>query len=138
MMAHSHIFLTFLLITAAGVNAAGYLLGLWHDETIFDEAVHFFTTFAITAAIGTALVRSGMLQATSRIYLVVPALGLLLGLSWEVIELIIGIIGGRTDTLFDLAMDLAGALAAAALVCWLVAKAQRVTQSSHGAAGPAT
>lgn len=112
-----YIALAFLVAAAAAVNAAGYVLGLWHDETIFDEVVHFFTSFALMAALGTALIRRGLAGAfTNRMFLTFGALGLLLGLLWEAVEWAIGIIGGRTDTLLDLAMDLAGAVAAAALV----------------------
>lgn len=113
------IFVGFLLMLAVAVNAGGYLLGLWHDETLFDEAVHAYTSFAVMAAVGTALVRRRLVRAfTNRIYLAFAAIGLLLGLLWEAVEWTMGIIGGRTDTLLDLSMDTVGALAAAALVSW--------------------
>ena len=54
-----------------------------------------------------------------RVFLAFAAIGLLLGLLWKAIEWIIGIIGGRTDTLLDLSMDAVGALAAAALISWV-------------------
>ena len=46
-------FVAFLLMLALTVNAAGYLLGLWHEKTMFDEAVHAYTSFAVMTAVGT-------------------------------------------------------------------------------------
>lgn len=105
-----------LLIAAALVNAAGYLLTLWHDETMFDEAVHFYTSFAVVAAIGRAALASNRLRRSGPRWTALLVIGILLGLAWEAFEYMIGIIGSRQDTLMDLAMDLAGALLAAGLV----------------------
>lgn len=105
-----------LLAVAALINAAGYLLGLWHDETLFDELVHFYTSFAGIAAIGRlALAKEWLPRAASR-PLALLAIGLALGIAWEAFEYAIGIIGSRHDTLMDLAMDGAGALLATALI----------------------
>lgn len=113
-------FVAFLLMLALTVNAAGYLLGLWHEKTMFDEAVHAYTSFAVMTAVGTALVHRRLVRTLiRRVFLAFAAIGLLLGLLWEAIEWIIGIIGGRTDTLLDLSMDAVGALAAAALISWV-------------------
>jgi len=107
-----------LLIGAAAVNAAGYVLGLWHDRTLFDEAVHAFTTFAgMLALLWVAAGRTHLLNGMSALGIVASALfaGLVLGLVWEGFEWIIGIIGNRRDTLIDLAMDSIGAVAAGIL-----------------------
>jgi len=107
-----------LLIVAATVNAAGYIVGLWHERTMFDEIVHAFTTFAgMTALIWLATRDGRLLHGASALSIVVSALfgGLILGLVWEGIEWAIGIIGDRRDTLVDLAMDSLGAVTAGLL-----------------------
>jgi NAD/NADP transhydrogenase beta subunit len=116
----------FLLSLAVAVNGAGYTMTLWHEETLFDEIVHAFTTFAGLAAIGWALVRRGGKLARSRAALSWSLLGLalMLGLLWEVFEYWIGIIGTPKDTAIDLAMDMIGACAAAALSCWIQSRAR--------------
>ena len=107
-----------LLIVAATVNAAGYIIGLWHERTMFDEFVHAFTTFAgMTALIWMATRDGRLLDGASALSVVASALlaGLILGLVWEGFEWMIGIIGDQRDTLVDLAMDCLGAVAAGIL-----------------------
>ena len=117
-----------LLVLIAGVvNAAGYVLGLWHETTPFDELVHAFTSFSVCAGIGWLILdRTEMLSAgeTGKVVLAVLAIGLVLGLVWELFEWAIGIIGGAEDTMVDLLMDGLGA-AAAGLFCAVVARRQR-------------
>ena len=105
-----------LLAFAAMVNGAGYLLTLWHDETVFDEMVHFYTSFAAVAAIGRLALGKGWLQTTASRWTALLAAGIILGLGWEAFEYLVGIIGGRHDTLMDLAMDAAGAVLATSLI----------------------
>lgn len=107
-----------LLIVAASVNAAGYIVGLWHERTMFDEIVHAFTTFAgMTAVIWMATREGRLLSGASALIIVASALltGLILGLVWEGFEWVIGIIGDQRDTLVDLAMDSLGAVTASLL-----------------------
>jgi len=107
-----------LLIVAATVNAAGYIVGLWHERTMFDEIVHAFTTFAgMTAVIWMATRDGRLLEGASALSVVAAALlaGLVFGLVWEGFEWLIGIIGNQRDTLIDLAMDSLGAVAAGLL-----------------------
>ena len=120
-----------LLVIAALVNAAGYLLDLWREETAFDEAVHFFTSFVVTLAGGLALLRVRRL-AHSRLQLLfaVVGLGLALGLAWEAFEWLIGIVGSPRDTRVDLLMDAGGAAAAAAVI--LILKTRSGTTFTRG------
>lgn len=105
-----------LLGLALLINAAGYGLTLWHDETVFDEVVHAFTSFACVAAIGRILVGRRAVQPSGKLMLLLLFLGICLGVVWEVFEWLIGIIGNRHDTLIDLAMDVIGTLVAALLI----------------------
>lgn len=108
-----------LLAVAATVNGTGYALTLWHDRTMFDEVVHAFTTFAGLAAISWALVRTYRIDGSGqRLWWTLIGIGVLLGVVWEGFEWLIGIIGSPKDTAIDLAMDMLGALAAAALIAW--------------------
>lgn len=116
-----------LFVIAGAVNAAGYVLSLWHETTPFDEIVHAFTSFSACAAAGwLILARTQMLQAgeTGKVVLAVLAIGLVLGVLWELFEWAIGIIGGVEDTTADLLLDGLGA-AAAGLFCAVVARRQR-------------
>lgn len=115
------------IVIAGVVNAAGYVLGLWHETTPFDEIVHAFTSFSVGAgAAWIVLGRTQMLQAgePGKVVLAVLASGFVLGLVWELFEWSIGIIGGAEDTMIDLLMDAIGA-AAAGLFCAVVARRQQ-------------
>ena len=110
-----------LIATAGAVNATGYILTLWHERTPFDEVVHAFTSFAGMVAIGWLVLRQH-LRPGPRLFWSAVAIGLAIGLLWEGLEWLIGIIGDRRDTLMDLAMDGLGAVAAGVFLSWLVGR----------------
>ena len=117
-----HGFYWALLALAVLINVAGYGLGMWHDETLFDELVHFYTSFAGVAAIGRlALANEWLPRAASR-PAVLLTIAVALGIIWEAFEYAIGIVGSRHDTLMDLAMDLTGATLAAVLIAWVAGR----------------
>lgn len=105
-----------LIAVAVLVNAAGYLFTLWHDETVFDELVHFYTTFSGVAGIGRLALEKWPVREPFSRWWALLAIGLALGILWEIFEWTIGIIGNRRDTLIDLAMDVIGAATAAAFI----------------------
>ena len=109
---------TLLVALAVLLNAAGYLLSLWHEETGFDEAAHLVTSFAGMAALGRIAAATPAFGRSAPPFWVFIGVGLLLGIAWEGVEWLLGIIGGLNDTILDLVMDSAGAAAAAALVGW--------------------
>ncbi len=124
-----------LLIVAAMVNTAGYVLGLWHERTMFDEIVHAFTTFAIVAAAGWLFLRERP-QPEGKLIWIAVGVGLVAGCAWEAFEYAIGMIGGLRDTLIDLIMDMIGAAAAGALLRWLpepsaAAREERFRTGTH-------
>jgi hypothetical protein len=98
---------TLLFALAAGINALGYVLELWHNPVWFDEVVHVLTPFTIVAAIGwLSIKRTGK---PSHYLAKMVLVGIALGLAWEAFEWMIGIIGTFQDTLLDLLMDTIGA-----------------------------
>ena len=105
-----------LVVVAGAVNLVGYLLNLWHDETVFDEAVHLYTSFAVVAAIGRLALGSAALPDRLSRWWSLLIIAVLLGLAWEAFEWVIGIIGGGRDTIMDLVMDTVGGAIAAALI----------------------
>lgn len=110
-----------LLLAAAMLNAAGYVLGLWVEATPFDEIVHALTSFAGTAAIAWLLLGRTRLVTVAdggRLVWAALAVGVAFGLLWEAFEWLVGMIGSREDTLVDLAMDSIGALGAGLFCAW--------------------
>lgn len=112
---------TLLFLLAGIVNMAGYLFDLWRSPLWFDEAVHGYTSFAIAAAIGWAMLARTALLAEAKgwkVTLSVTLIGLVLGAAWEVFEWIIGIIGSPADTVIDMVMDVIGAILAGLFCAW--------------------
>ncbi|MBA3577848.1 MAG: hypothetical protein H0W39_09605 [Sphingomonas sp.] len=118
-MTRTDAFYAALVVSALLVNAAGYLLSLWHEETLFDEIVHFYTSFAVVGTIGWLALRGAAPRRSPPTWWILVAVGVLLGLAWEAVEWVLGIIGSGHDTMMDLAMDAAGAAAAAALLSYV-------------------
>lgn len=114
-----------LFVVAALVNTAGYAFDVWHDPIWFDEVVHAYTSFAGMAAIGWLIVRGSVLDGKSsawRLIVSVTAIGLAIGVLWEIFEWAIGIIGTRLDTRRDLVMDTLGAIAAGLWCAWVAGR----------------
>lgn len=125
-------FFGFLLTLATMVNAAGYVLNLWHERTMFDEAVHGFAFFAGMSSAGWLILQHK--PGLTGLYWKAALAAVVAGLAWEAFEAAIGIIGDMRDTLVDLVMDLIGSLAAAALLRKLVAREERPAATSRAGA----
>lgn len=112
---------TLLFVLAGLINALGYVLGLWRSPLWFDELVHIYTAFTVTAAMGWLLFKHKQWHAKERpLHFVafVTALGIAIGFAWEGFELAIGIIGTTRDTIIDLICDSVGAVAASLFCVW--------------------
>ena len=109
------------LAIAALVNIAGYLWDLYQQFWWFDEALHAYTTFALTLPLALLLYGVVLHGAQTRpilFILAVASLGIATGALWEIAEWAYdhmvpeNAILGKTDTMIDLIMDITGALAA--------------------------
>ena len=110
-----------IVVIAILVNIAGYLWDLYQQFWWFDEVLHAYTTFALTLPLALLLygvVLSGAKDRPILFILTVACLGVTIGAIWEIAEWAYdqmvpeNAILGKTDTVIDLIMDLAGALAA--------------------------
>jgi hypothetical protein len=110
-----------LLVVAALVNAAGYLWDLYDRLGWFDEAVHAYTTFALTLPLALLLydvVLTGAQTQKILFILTVASLGVAIGVLWEIVEWAYdqmvpeNAILGKLDTIIDLIMDILGGVAA--------------------------
>lgn len=122
---------TLLFVLAGLINAAGYVYNLWKTPLLFDEFVHFYTSFTIMLAIGWRMFSRSSINAVGHpghFVLSITALGVALGVLWEIFEWVIGIIGSPADTMNDLVMDTIGALVAGLLCTW-IAKRHRAREN---------
>ena len=69
-----------------------------------------------------------------RFVLAVSAIGLVLGIAWEIFEWAVGIINGWADTLVDIVMDVLGAVAAGLFCVWAAGKMGDSGSSPNGLA----
>ena len=109
---------------ALAANAAGYAFDLYQRFWWFDRVLHAGTILAITLWLGLFLCARGLHPRNGRGLLgvfLLACVGIALGALWEVAEwaadLVLpgDVIKGKNDTIIDLVMDTAGALAGAAL-----------------------
>jgi hypothetical protein len=114
--------LDLLVVVAALVNALGWSFNLFDEFTFYDELVHFFAPFAISATLGYLAWRQrlpGTRPFSAPFLIGVTVAGLVLGIVWEVLELtFVNLTWG--DTTVDLVMDTAGAALAGFYVSWLI------------------
>jgi hypothetical protein len=110
-----------LLAAAALVNVAGYLWDLYDRFGWFDEAVHLYTTFALTLPLALLLYNVVLMGAQTHkviFVLTVASLGVAIGVLWEIAEWAYdqmvpeNAILGKLDTIIDLIMDILGGVAA--------------------------
>lgn len=108
-----------LLAAAAAAIAAGYAFNLWHQIVWYDEVVHGFTIFAITATLGSLALGRVVDDSGDHavwVVLAIASLGLAVGVLWEVAEWAYdqwaagNAVKGKTDTIVDLIADTAGAV----------------------------
>lgn len=112
-----------LFVSAAIVNAAGWVWDLYTQVWGYDEFAHFYTTFAATLSLGYLVLyamREHFRQHPGHFLIVVTSFGVTLGAWWEVVELII--LKKLTDPVGDIVVDSLGAMLAAWLSLWALGK----------------
>lgn len=117
-----------LFVLAGAVNAGAYVFNLWERISVYDEAVHAYTTFALAAAFGYLLFHRTSVNSKSHPWRFVAAVALFgfgIGLLWEGFEWVTGLIGDALDTLIDLFADTVGAIAAGLFCVWTASRARK-------------
>lgn len=133
-----------IFVVAAILNAAGYAWDLFGAPGPWDEITHGFT-------IGATTLGAGYLIATRRVSVfrghrlllavMVLCIGISIGAWWEVIEYLIdklpgvSVINPLGDTISDIAVDSAGALLAALVSVWVLARRTRGTTPAQRSGG---
>lgn len=118
--------ISFLVVLAAIVNAGGWAWE-WYALVWFDEFVHFFTSLSVVAATMCMAWAHGWLPHPAgygRTMLVAAAVGLGLGVLWEIAEALFVSLTAL-DTIFDLILDTLGAAAGGWLAKWVVEDSQQ-------------
>ena len=109
------------VVVAIVANAAGYALNLYDRLRWFDEAIHTYTSFALTLLLALLLygdVLGGVRRSPFLLVLTVASLGIAIGALWEIAEwgydqqVPENAILGKTDTIIDMILDSLGSLAA--------------------------
>ena len=122
--------ISFIVVTAALLNAGGWAWNWYQSFAWFDEFIHLFTASAVMSAIGYIARSRGWTSAapgTGKFILWTAAVGFGLGIVWEVFE---SMFLNLTfwDTIVDLVMDTLGA----AVAGWFVAQVAPERQSARG------
>lgn len=113
----------FLFVLAAILNAGGWVFELWDRIPWFDPITHFYTTFAITLALGLVVYYSVRIHFRGRsalFVLSIAALGIALGALWEIVEWSFGVQQTYQSVAIDLIMDSLGAVLAGVLSAWTI------------------
>lgn len=114
-----------LIPVGLAVAVAGSVFGLYDRIAFFDEAVHgfnFFIAALVFALFFYGRVLSGIRGHRALLVATIAVLGLGIGAVWEIIEWAYdqirapNLILGKTDTIYDLIIDTAGAAVAGLLV----------------------
>lgn len=128
-----------LFVSAAIINAVGWVWGLYKQVWGYDEFAHFYTTFAATLSLGYLtfyVMRRHFREHSAHFVIVVTSFGVTLGAWWEVFELII--LKKLTDPVGDIVVDSLGALLAGLLALWTLVRQSddAAAQPHHDASGP--
>jgi len=115
-----------LLLFLAVANAAGYLFDLYRQFWWFDRVLHACTILALTLWLAIFVCARGLKGAPGQKFLgvlMLACVGIAIGALWEVVEWGFDqvapgdVIKGKHDTILDIIMDTAGALAGS-LLAW--------------------
>lgn len=119
-----------LVLVSAGLNAAGYLCGLWRSVAPYDEIVHVVTPFTVVAIAFAIIYRARsdhvFFGSPLRAALTGLGIGLAVAGAWEGVEILLELVIGLRihnpplDTIVDVALGTGAGTAAALAVDWLL------------------
>jgi VanZ family protein len=110
-----------LLVIAALINAAGWVWEIYDAIPGYDEFAHFYTTFAVTLALGLLVykrVSEPFREHRTHFVLVIASFGISIGAFWEIFEWVV--LKKLTNPVVDLMMDSLGAVAAGLVAAWFL------------------
>jgi hypothetical protein len=102
-----------LFVAAAIINAAGWVWDLYRRIPGYDEAAHFYTSFAVTLSLSYLVyrrVREPFREHRLHFVLVIASFGISLGAFWEIFELLV--LKELLNPVVDIIMDSLGAVLA--------------------------
>jgi hypothetical protein len=120
-----------IFISAIVFSVGGLVANLYERLWWFDELIHFYSFFAISLLLAMLLygaTLTGRLEHPLLLLLTIAALGLAMGVLWEIGEWIYdliregNVIKDKRDTMIDLMLDAGGALIAGALALRLLVR----------------
>lgn len=124
-----------LFVGAALLNAIGWAWDYYTTIWGYDEAVHFYTTFAVTLSLGYLAffaVREHFREHRWHFILVISSFGISLGALWEIFEWLILV--KLTNPVEDLIMDTLGAVLAGFVAAWALGAEADDSERSYAAA----
>ena len=106
-----------LILLCTGLNGAGFLWHLFEPIPLYDEIAHFITPFTLVAITAEIIYRGGgddeFFNTPRRAVITGSAIGLLGAGAWEVIEIVLDMMGfpisrAIPDTIFDVVLGVLG------------------------------
>ncbi len=111
-----------LILLCTALNGAGFLWHLFEPIPLYDEIAHFITPFTLVAITAEIIYRGGgddeFFNTPRRAVITGSAIGLLGAGAWEVIEIVLDMMGfpisrAIPDTIFDVVLGVLGGAAGA-------------------------
>jgi hypothetical protein len=111
-----------LILICVALNGAGFLWNLFEPIPLYDEIAHFLTPFTLVAILAEIIYRGGgdddFFNTPRRAVITGSVIGLVGAAGWEVIEMILDLMGlpisrALPDTIFDVVLGVAGGAAGA-------------------------
>jgi hypothetical protein len=111
-----------LILICVALNGAGFLWNLFEPIPLYDEIAHFLTPFTLVAILAEIIYRNGgdddFFNTPRRAVITGSAIGFVGAAGWEVIEVILDLMGfpishALPDTIFDVVLGVAGGAAGA-------------------------
>lgn len=102
-------------VLATILSTPGYGLNWFHGANPYDEVVHLVSGLLAGAVFAGLVLADGVPRSRRRMAWLGLPFGLALALGWEAFEAVLGIIGNTRDTVSDIILTAAGAVAGAAL-----------------------
>ncbi len=111
-----------LILICTALNGAGFLWHLFEPIPLYDEIAHFITPFTLVAITAEIIYRGGgddeFFNTPRRAVITGSAIGLLGAGAWEVIEIVLDMMGfpisrAIPDTIFDVVLGVLGGAAGA-------------------------